>query len=583
MALRELFARGPPGSRQVLLFPRVARGIPATRSDPPSPRGAGRGNVHFHIHLDAAGQYATNLEAFLRRLDFPKTISIGEPKRNRDYKNAHFPKRKADAVDSLACARFGVVERPPGTRETPLEFVQLRDLAGVLASMRKQLTRHINQLHNYLARVFPELTLLASNFSAHWVLTLLEKYPTAERIAAARLSSLEKLPYIDAARATQLHAAAKTSTGASRGALVEAMVRQLVKEVRQCQQAEANLSELLETAYDALPAGGHRQVETIPGIGKRTAAALVAKVVSIDRFETPERLVSYFGCFPEENTSGMDKRGRPVPKGTMRMSIKGNDLVRGLLWMAAQSAILCNPAIRALYARQRATGKRGDVALGHCVRKLLHLAFAIWKMNRPFDPKHYAWQSPRSEDETAVPSPGAIADSTPAQKDAAGRKGQQGPERKAVTAAAFPASAVSRQQTTVSSATRTLPHGEPVAKRQQALAAAEPPDSTSPTTEITRRRSQRVDFAQVRRQVSMEDVLRRLGMWDQLQGTGPQRRGPCPIHEPGRAMGRSFSVNLDKHVFRCLHAHCAAQGNVLDLWAGLMKPQEDFTVLGLAG
>src|SRR5579862_4374745 len=32
--------------------------------------------VHFHIRIDAAGQYATNLEAFLRQLPFPTTISI---------------------------------------------------------------------------------------------------------------------------------------------------------------------------------------------------------------------------------------------------------------------------------------------------------------------------------------------------------------------------------------------------------------------------------------------------------------------------------------------------------------------------
>ena len=36
-------------------------------------------HVHFHIRIDAAGQYATNLESFLRTLPLPTTISIGEP------------------------------------------------------------------------------------------------------------------------------------------------------------------------------------------------------------------------------------------------------------------------------------------------------------------------------------------------------------------------------------------------------------------------------------------------------------------------------------------------------------------------
>jgi hypothetical protein len=41
-------------------------------------------NAHFYVRIDAAGQYATNLEQFLRGLNLPMTLSIGEPKRNKD-------------------------------------------------------------------------------------------------------------------------------------------------------------------------------------------------------------------------------------------------------------------------------------------------------------------------------------------------------------------------------------------------------------------------------------------------------------------------------------------------------------------
>ncbi len=34
-------------------------------------------DVHFHIRVDAAGQYATNLLGFLHQLPWPKTISVG--------------------------------------------------------------------------------------------------------------------------------------------------------------------------------------------------------------------------------------------------------------------------------------------------------------------------------------------------------------------------------------------------------------------------------------------------------------------------------------------------------------------------
>lgn len=512
------------------------------------------GNVHFHIRIDAAGQYAVNLEAFLRRLPWPGTLSIGEPKRNQDYKNAHFPKRKADPVDSLACARFAVVERPPGTPATPSEFLALRDLAGALQSQRKQTTRQINRLHNHMARVFPELARLAPNLSAAWVLELLKRYPTPQRIAAARSASLTSIPYLGAAQAEKLQAAARSSTGAVGGAAAEELVRQLVAAVRESRRAEERLSRLLEQAFHDLPQGGHRQLPTITGIGLRTAAALTAKIVSIDRFRSPESLVNYFGAFPEENSSGVDKQGRPVSRGAMKMSAKGNDLVRGLLWMACQSAIRHNPAIRELYARQRAAGKRGDVALGHCLRKILHLVFAVWKTDRPFDPQHRrpADDEPQADDagrttatERQEPAAERQEPTPQRQEPAAGRKGR-GPVRKAVTAAG------------ACLATRNVP--QPTTGGNAPLSADAPaPPAPRP----------RVDFAELRRQLRMADVLERLGILDRLTGRGPQRRGPCPIHEPRSQGGRTFSVHLGKHVFRCLDPACAAQGNVLDLWAAI--------------
>jgi transposase len=498
------------------------------------------GDVHFAIRIDAAGQYAADLERFLRTLPWQKTISVGQPKQNRDYRNVHFPKRKADAVDARACARFAIVEQPNPTPETPPEFAQLRELTGALESQVKQNTRLVNQLHNRLARTFPELALHATDLSARWVLQLLGKYPSPAKIAGAHLSSLVAIPHLTEDKARKIQAAAQQTVASLQGPVVEGMIHQSVRTIRHGQKTTCALKRLLEQAYDALPAGPHRQIETIPGIGKQTATAMVAKIIHIERFATPGAVVNYFGIFPEENTSGVDKFGRPVPAGTMSMSRKGNDLVRRCLWNAAKAAIVHNPDIRVLYARQRALGKRGDVALGRCMQKLVHLAFAVWKTDQPFVPRH------AGTDETPDGTPteaaaAAVTDDKPsasAQRaaTAGGRKGQ-GPERQAVTPAPS-----------------NIPSASPASNTPGA--APEPPIATG-----------RVDFAQLRKHVSMQQVLQELHAWDKLKGHGVQRRGPCPIHEPSSTDGRSFSVNLQKNIFQCFDASCGARGNVLDLWA----------------
>ena len=491
--------------------------------------------AHFHVRIDAAGQYAVNLDQFLRGLDLPITLSIGEPKRNKDYQKAHFPKRTTDDTESQAMARFAVVEQPAASPGMAPAMVLLREVAGRLQAKVKQSTQAINRLHNLLARVFPELATLTDDVAAAWVLRLLDKYPSAERIAQARLQTLEKIPYLSQELAQQVQLVAQQSVASLRGDVAEALIRDLVAQVRHCQQAEQNMRQLLNHAFADLPPSGHLQIETIPGIGTATAAVLVAKIVDIDRFATPDDLVGYFGVFPEEDSSGVDKHGQPLPLGTLRMSRKGNDLVRHYLWNAARSAIRHNPAIRALYRRLKAKGTRGDVAIGHCMRKLLHLVFAVWKTNRPFDEQHFPWEQPQ-QIRPAQPTTNVAQDNVTSRANdkAVGHK-REVPAEEVVTTAAC----------------TVAPVADPVKP-------AEPPP-----------RRPKVDFAFLRQHVTMEQVLEHLGLLGNLRGRGRQRRGPCPIHSQATDPQPTLSVHLSKNVFQCFHASCGAHGNVLDFWAAV--------------
>jgi transposase len=517
------------------------------------------------VHIDAAGQYAANLERFLRSLPLPTVVSVGEPKRNKDYHKAVSPKRTSDATESYAMARFAVVEKPSPTLPVPDAFYVLREITSRLQGQVKDTTRAINRAHNLLARVFPELATIARDLSAVSILQLLEKYPTPQRMAAARLESLKKIPYLRYPKATAIYEAAKHSVGTLQGEMAALLVQHSVEQIQHCVQAEEQTEQLLLKAYKALPRSGHLQVATILGIGDVTAAVLVAKIISIDRFATPEDLVGYFGIFPEENTSGFDRHGQPVEKGSMQMSAKGSDVVRRYLWNAANSAIQSNPAVRSLYNRLRAKGKRGDVALGHCMRKLLHLVFAVWSTDTPFSETHYPWEPSHAEDaEPVVTAEAGVPDQVPVtteaiidppslpvqttpqgailemaaesngngKKMAAGHKRETSPEKKVVTATYF---------------------------------SVEPP-----TVAVNSKRGT-IDYAFIREQVTMRQVLQHLGYLDRMRGRDCDLRGPCPIHGSQSPTSRSFSANLTKNVFSCHSSCCRAHGNVLDLWAAVHK------------
>jgi hypothetical protein len=214
------------------------------------------------------------------------------------------------------------------------------------------------------------------------------------------------------------------------------------------------------------------------------------------------------------------------------MSHKGNDLARSYLWNAARVAIRCNPAVRALYRRLRAKGKRGDVALGHCMRKLLHLVFAVWKTNQPFDEGHFPWEA-SSDMPMSPPIPNDVAPAALSSNDKAVGHKREIPAEKVVTTAHSKV--------------------EPLAPSVNPVSATRPA----------------IDYAFLRRQLSLEQVLRHLGLFQQLRGRGPQRRGPCPVHGQAGDSGRTFSVHLGNNIFQCFQPECAAHGNVLDLWAAI--------------
>jgi transposase len=466
-------------------------------------------NAHFHIRIDAAGQYATNLEVFLRTLPHPHTLSVGEPARNNNYRKALFPKRKADPVESHCAARFALQEQPSAHPETSAALQALREIVSRLEAQTRQSTRFVNQLHNLLARVFPELALEADDFQTNWVLQLLDRYPLPARLARARMESLTAIPHLGTDKAERLQAAARATVGSFKGEEAASLVRQLTRQLRQSIAVEDEIKAAMVAAAQGLSA---IPILTIPGIGAATAAVLSAKIVDIDRFATPDQLVGYFGIFPEEHSSGVDKNGVLRPGRQQRMSRQGNDLVRKYLWNAAKSATLCNPAVRALYHRLRAKGKRGDVALGHCMRKLLHLVFAVWKTQKPFDAEHYPWEAAETN------------------KEVAGHKPEPSRQGQVVTA--------------TDSSVKPAP----------ALVKAVP-----------------LDFAEIRAQISMRQVLEHLGHLRILKGSAAQRRGPCPVHGADDPSSRSFSVHLDRQVFQCFHPPCGSHGNVLDLWAAIHR------------
>src|SRR5262249_39108290 len=200
-------------------------------------------------------------------------------------------------------------------------------------------------------------------------------------------------PYLPHTQIEPLLEHARSSIASLADNAIAELVREQVRQLRDTGARQKRLEKLLVSVYERLPRPNH--LDTIPGIGAVTAAVLTAFIRDIDRFDPPSKLVAYFGTLPSEASSGVARDGQPRGPKRYVMSRRGNDLVRRYLWMASLSAVRANPAVRALYSR--VVAKHPDkkaIAIGHAMRKLLHLAFAVWKTDKPLDPEHDPWARP---------------------------------------------------------------------------------------------------------------------------------------------------------------------------------------------
>ena len=139
---------------------------------------------------------------------------------------------------------------------------------------------------------------------------------------------------------------------------------------------EAELKRLekqIKDLTDDDPDMKHRRklLESIPGIGEKTSAVLLAYHA--------RQFAAFAGLTPRRYESGSSVRG------ASRMSKAGHVSLRRALYMPAMVATSKTEWGRAFRDRLAANGKKGKVILGAMMRKLAQVAYGVLKSGVPFD------------------------------------------------------------------------------------------------------------------------------------------------------------------------------------------------------
>jgi len=272
--------------------------------------------------MEATGVYHESLAYYLEGKGYE--VSIVLPNKISNYFRTLEVKTITDKTASEAIARFGL-ERKLDTWKRPKQiFKNLKQLTRERDQIVEARTMAKNQLHAEQAEAFPN--------------------PSSLHRIKAHIKFLDK------------------------------QVAEILKEITELVKQDAQFNESIQL------------ICSIPGVGRLTAATVLAETNGFELIRNKRQLTSFAGLDVREKQSGTSIKGKP------RISKKGNRHLRKAMHLPALTAIRHEKKFQAVFVRlvsKHGIKMKAAVAVQ---RKLLEMIYTVYSKNTAYD-KNYVNQN----------------------------------------------------------------------------------------------------------------------------------------------------------------------------------------------
>ncbi|MCR8908840.1 IS110 family transposase [Thermophilibacter sp. ET337] len=333
------------------------------------------------VGLEATGHYSHNILEFLVGSGFD-TFVLNPLSANLYRKSLTLRKTKTDRVDARNIAAMLLsgkgLEPYRGAERTIADLKSLTRYRFDKVRDRAKLKQSISRL---VCILFPELEKMVPTLHMVSVYALLERYPGAAQVAGADPRELRALldessrHHCREGMAEDLRAAAASSIGSS----MPAKSMELQHTIRLIRELGAEIGEVersIRSIMDELDS----PITTIPGVGYKMGAMIIAESGGLSRFESADKLLAYAGMSPSTYQSGQLKNCFP------HMEKRGSRYLRYALYNATKYVCRWDPTFAAYLEKKRSEGKHYNVALSHATKKLVRVIFALERSRQPYRP-----------------------------------------------------------------------------------------------------------------------------------------------------------------------------------------------------
>ena len=333
------------------------------------------------VGLEATGHYSYNILGFL--LDSGLETYVINPLHTNLYrKSLSLRKTKTDRIDArtIAAMLMSDVDLKSYT-DTAYHNEELKSLTRYRfdkVRQRAKLKQSVSRLVNIL---FPELETLVPTLHMASIYALLSELPGAQQIAAAHLTHLKTL-LGDTSKgrygrdnALEIREAARRSIGSK----MPAKSLELRHTIQLIRELDKEIDEV-EAAIEAIMNSIQSPITSIPGMGLRMGAMILAEVGDFASFDSPDKILAYAGLSPSTYESGKLKA-----TGTYaHMEKRGSRYLRYAIFNATKYVCHWDPTFAAYLARKRAEGKHYNVAISHAAKKLVRVIYSLQKSGQAY-------------------------------------------------------------------------------------------------------------------------------------------------------------------------------------------------------
>jgi transposase len=300
-----------------------------------------------HVAMESTGVYWKPIYNLLEATFTPLLVNA------RHIKTV--PGRKTDLKDCEWIAdllRHGLL-RGSFVPERPQR--ELRELGRYRTTLVRERSAEVSRLQKTLEGANIKLASVATDIMGksgrQMLKALMEGSTDTSAMAQLAVGKLR-------AKIPQLERALRGCSGAHQRFLIAQQLAHIDFLEETIEQLSAEIAERMRPLEEAL-----ERLETIPGVGRRTAEAILAEIgADMSRFPTAGQLASWAGMCPGNNHSGGKRRGGKTSKGDLWL--------RAALVEAAHAAgRRRNTYLSAQYRRlaSRRGNKRAAVAVGHTI------------------------------------------------------------------------------------------------------------------------------------------------------------------------------------------------------------------------